>query len=246
MASRHFKSSPHQHRTSSTIALLGNLKMKLFNILLLTLLSGVQASPLPSTDLALTPVPESSLDPRQAISRTIYISSTMHIHDDETFGDDDFTRTTTLSPVVLGSAAGVGFTRQVSYSASAGGEIRVEVLLTLTLRPSDLGVQVNYVVKLFEGTSESTNDLDGQIQGSQIVGKDKVVDIKARVRNTDEGGDWADLTLNVTMWLLDTTTYQLRFELEPSKYAILSHTWEDEEVSFEDIKDLERAAKKTG
>lgn len=171
--------------------------MKLLS-LIFALLVTAQASPVPSLSEIIPFSPETNhiLSSRQSIvSRTIHISSVIKIHDDETFGDDDFTRSTTLSPIVLGTAA--GFTRQVSYNAKAGGEIRVEVLLTLTLRPSDLAVQVSYLVKLFEGTSENTNDLDGQVEGSDTVRKDRTVDIKTRVRNEDEGGDRADLTLTV-------------------------------------------------
>jgi hypothetical protein len=38
------------------------------------------------------------------------------------------------------------------------------------------------------------------------------------------------------MWLLNTTTFKLHeFLSRPPLYAILSHTWEDEEVSFEEF-----------
>src|ERR1700760_2388440 len=40
------------------------------------------------------------------------------------------------------------------------------------------------------------------------------------------------------MRLLSTTNYELQdyFHAKVPKYAILSHTWEDEEVTYEDIK----------
>jgi len=189
--------------------------MKLVSLLLYlftTISIQVGASPVPfqsesenndgiTTSHAMTVLPRQSFPvsvaPRQSlISRTIHISSTMKIHDDETFGDDDFTRTTTLAPIILGTSA--GYSRQVTFAGRAGGEIRVEVLLTLTLRPNDLSVVVSYLIKLFEGTSESTNDLDGQVEGSGVVGKDRTVEIRAkRVKNDDEGGDWADVIMSV-------------------------------------------------
>ncbi|KAH8901656.1 HET-domain-containing protein, partial [Thozetella sp. PMI_491] len=50
------------------------------------------------------------------------------------------------------------------------------------------------------------------------------------------------------MWLINTLSLQLEFtsspELQP--YAILSHTWEDEEVTFQDMADLRCARKKKG
>ena len=50
------------------------------------------------------------------------------------------------------------------------------------------------------------------------------------------------------MWLINTTSLVLKFIEDPDAcmYAILSHTWGDDEVSFQDMADLERARKKKG
>ncbi|KAI0385435.1 heterokaryon incompatibility protein-domain-containing protein [Hypomontagnella monticulosa] len=50
------------------------------------------------------------------------------------------------------------------------------------------------------------------------------------------------------MWLINTDSFELeRWDnYEKESYAILSHTWEDEEVSFQDFRDLEYARKKKG
>ncbi|KAI1279861.1 heterokaryon incompatibility protein-domain-containing protein [Xylaria sp. FL0933] len=51
------------------------------------------------------------------------------------------------------------------------------------------------------------------------------------------------------MWLIDTTLLELRFQARPTwqSYAILSHTWEEEEeVSFQDFHDTEARVKKNG
>ncbi|KAH7409451.1 heterokaryon incompatibility protein-domain-containing protein [Cadophora sp. MPI-SDFR-AT-0126] len=50
------------------------------------------------------------------------------------------------------------------------------------------------------------------------------------------------------MWLIDTTTISLHFIEDPAryKYAILSHTWEDGEVTFQDVACLKEARKKPG
>ncbi|KAI0425537.1 heterokaryon incompatibility protein-domain-containing protein [Xylaria sp. FL1042] len=51
------------------------------------------------------------------------------------------------------------------------------------------------------------------------------------------------------MWLIDTTVLELRFQARPTlqSYAILSHTWEEEEeVSFQDFHDIEARTKKNG
>ncbi|KAI8949693.1 heterokaryon incompatibility protein-domain-containing protein [Xylaria longipes] len=51
------------------------------------------------------------------------------------------------------------------------------------------------------------------------------------------------------MWLIDTTLLELRSHvtLTPHSYAILSHTWtEEEEVSFQEFHDIEARRKKNG
>ncbi len=154
-----------------------------------------QASPVPDP----VPVPASTrraLPPRQSVSRTVSLASIILIHDSETFGDDEFTRTRTLEPVKLGTADGL--IKQVRYTETAGGEICVQVDLTLTLNPTDLSVHVSYFLSLYEGTSEECGgDLDGTFESSDTARRDAVKIIKASVNNDDEGGDWARLTLIV-------------------------------------------------
>ncbi|GAW21814.1 hypothetical protein ANO14919_113390 [Xylariales sp. No.14919] len=51
------------------------------------------------------------------------------------------------------------------------------------------------------------------------------------------------------MWLIDTTLIELRLHTRPppQSYAILSHTWrEEEEVSFQEFNDIETRSKKKG
>jgi len=51
------------------------------------------------------------------------------------------------------------------------------------------------------------------------------------------------------MWLIDTTTLQLCWRIEPQlgpPYAILSHTWGDDEVTFADMQNRRVAEKKEG
>ncbi|KAI3323417.1 heterokaryon incompatibility protein-domain-containing protein [Xylariaceae sp. AK1471] len=49
------------------------------------------------------------------------------------------------------------------------------------------------------------------------------------------------------MWLINTKTWELEEIINPQKgsYAILSHTWEDGEVSFQQYKELRKAAEMT-
>ena len=51
------------------------------------------------------------------------------------------------------------------------------------------------------------------------------------------------------MWLLDTHSYRLAYFISDDvapKYAILSHTWEQDEVTFQDMGDLSQARTKSG
>lgn len=52
------------------------------------------------------------------------------------------------------------------------------------------------------------------------------------------------------MWLLHARNQTLKYfhseEQVPGGYAILSHTWGEEEVTFDEIRDLESAQKKAG
>ncbi|KAI1422638.1 heterokaryon incompatibility protein-domain-containing protein [Xylaria sp. FL1777] len=50
------------------------------------------------------------------------------------------------------------------------------------------------------------------------------------------------------MWLIhiDTLTLHQVSDADSARYAILSHTWEEEEVTFQDLQDLDKARKKKG
>ena len=53
------------------------------------------------------------------------------------------------------------------------------------------------------------------------------------------------------MWLIDVNTWKLknflgRDAITETPYAILSHTWEENEVAFQDMQDLDIAHEKSG
>ncbi|KAK4201147.1 hypothetical protein QBC40DRAFT_324910 [Triangularia verruculosa] len=173
-------------------------------LLLFGLIAAIQASPAPAPVPALAPIsavevrsPTDLSAREKVVSRTINLTSKLVIRDDEPWpvNHRTYTRSHTLPPVIIGTKT--GYTQKVSYEAKVGGEIRVEVHVTLTLRPSDLSVLVNYQMLLFEGTSENTKDLDGKIEGSRRIFKNTDGLIKNTVHNTDEGGDRASLDLTV-------------------------------------------------
>lgn len=87
-----------------------------------------------------------------------------------------------------------------------GGEIRVEISLTATTFAYGTGLpRINYNIKLFEGTSEDTTDLDGQLTGdvttvrNGFTGIDAAGNIDVTVRNTEENvpNDYAHLTVSI-------------------------------------------------
>lgn len=69
-----------------------------------------------------------------------------------------------------------------------GGEVRGEVRLTLDWK-NDSSVDVGYNIKLYEGTSEETTDLDGEKSGSLNVKKDTTGFLDDTVLNTDESSN---------------------------------------------------------
>lgn len=79
-----------------------------------------------------------------------------------------------------------------------GGEARVEYDIDVYLL-ADNSIQVNVSALLYEGTSESTNDLDGTASISFNVPLDQTVGGYIKVVNTqeDEGDTYGELTLSV-------------------------------------------------
>jgi hypothetical protein len=79
--------------------------------------------------------------------------------------------------------------KSASYVRKWGGEIRVVATFDLTWN-ADLSVTVVARVKLFEGASESTEDLDGEGGGVVTVARDALdVRLDIFVRNDYEDDD---------------------------------------------------------
>ncbi len=87
--------------------------------------------------------------------------------------------------------------RKILDIGRCGGEVRVEVRFTFS-RAAGGAVSVSGNLKLYEGTSTSTSDLDGQANVSGTVAANGSGTLSKRVNNTDEGGDWADVKIVVT------------------------------------------------
>ncbi|MDQ4033408.1 MAG: hypothetical protein M3332_14595 [Actinomycetota bacterium] len=128
------------------------------------------------------------------MSRRLTTSATINGVDDETFGSNEFGHAEFTRETILSDAQPQNVMRM---QCRWGGECRAELDLTgEVLDNSD--VRISGVARLFEGTSEDTNDLDGSTEFTFIVPRGKNVSNHQRVDNTDEGGDYAtiDMTVN--------------------------------------------------
>ena len=157
----------------------------------------IQAAALPSPPNSIMTLAERDnfLAERATITRLINVSGEMRIRDDEVIRDRFFTRTTTFPGFHVSTLVP---TERRTWVVKVGGEIRVEVEITFNLRPADQSVKVDYNVKLFEGVTEKTNDLDGARTGSAVVLKNVNRAISFKVKNTAESSDdYADIVLHV-------------------------------------------------
>jgi hypothetical protein len=121
--------------------------------------------------------------------RLVVIGGHVRIKDEENLGSDEFfddSFSTRPNPVRLGPNHRQDVT---TYVKKFGGEIRVEARYDLTWN-ADLSVTVACNVKLYEGTSEDTDDLDGESGDIVTVFKDQEnVPMNIHVRNDAEDDD---------------------------------------------------------
>lgn len=121
--------------------------------------------------------------------------STISMLDDETFGSDERATATQSGIFMLDPTR---TSSSLFFVGKCGGEMRIEVSANVVQNATNGNITVSGVAKLFEGTSESTNDLDGQRAFNQVISANTTGTIAFRVNNTDEGGDFADISLRFT------------------------------------------------
>jgi hypothetical protein len=129
-------------------------------------------------------------------NRRITVSADMYVEDDETFGSNETVRRQKTNSAIL-SAMGIAQS-VLDFEVRMGGEIRVEFTVTASLFDSRGNAMINGEVKLYEGTSESTGDLDGVRQFQLYIPAGATINHFVRVNNDDEGGDFATIALTVT------------------------------------------------
>lgn len=117
----------------------------------------------------------------------------MNITDSETFGSDEHNSLSRNGLLLLEASAPE---RQVLTVGKCGGEVRIE--LRVNYKQAVGGVQIRANAKLYEGTSENSNDLDGESNFDGFVPNGQSRPFDFRVDNTDEGGDFATMRLVVS------------------------------------------------
>jgi hypothetical protein len=127
--------------------------------------------------------------------RRVSVGSSMDIEDDETFGSPERCHYDDGREVVLSQA-----TPRRSFGPivrGCGGEVRIEIYLDGE-RLGNGDVRISGIAHLFEGTSEQTTDHDGdEVIPPFVVPAGSTAQHSFRVRNEDEGGDFADIRLEV-------------------------------------------------
>lgn len=132
--------------------------------------------------------------PAPQVSRHVIVTAVMDITDDEWAASNEHAHVERRDERWVDSWDPQGVMQLVG---KAGGEVRVELTATAAVRP-DGGVRVQVEVKLFEGTSEESTDLDGSRSTSQVVPAGQTVQIPIKINNDDEGGDFADISLMIS------------------------------------------------
>jgi hypothetical protein len=133
------------------------------------------------------------------MARRLTASAKIFGVDDETFGSDEYGRAEYTREIVLADSQPQNV---LHMECRWGGECRVE--LDLTGQMMDNGdVRISGNALLYEGTSESTGDLDGQTDFTALVPRGKTVSSSQTVKNTDEGGDYANITITFNNALVE-------------------------------------------
>jgi uncharacterized protein with LGFP repeats len=125
------------------------------------------------------------------VRRRLSVAAAMQLTDHETFGSNERSSAEKSEEAVLTNEQPQ---RVLTLIDGAGGEMRVE--LVLTAKAKDNGdVLVDGVAVLYEGTSEQTDDRDGDETFEVLVPRDSFTSQSIRVRNEDEGDDFADIQM---------------------------------------------------
>lgn len=127
------------------------------------------------------------------VRRRVVASANMRLTDDETFGSNEHGEASGFGEIVVTNSNPQEVMPKVI--GTAGEEVRVELrLVGQALTNGD--VRITGKVELYEGTSDQSDDLDGDEDIAILIPRDEFRSYSMRVRNEDEGGDFADITMN--------------------------------------------------
>ncbi len=133
------------------------------------------------------------------MAHKVTVAATIDGLDHEIFGANEQTHAEFTRESILNSSQPQNL---MDMQLMWGGECRVEFRLTGQMQ-DDSSIRCTGEALLFEGTSETTGDLDGRRDFTFIVPKGKTVSNQQRVNNDDEGDDFADIRMTVTSTILE-------------------------------------------
>ena len=128
------------------------------------------------------------------VRRRVTINAHMELTDDETFGSNEHNSGDKSGEVVVTNGSPQEIINMVT---TAGGEMRVELPISVQAMANG-DTRATGQSKLYEGTSEQTDDLDGTLDTDFLIPRDGFVSKSYTIRNTDEGGDFAVITLTAS------------------------------------------------
>lgn len=130
------------------------------------------------------------------VRRRIVCSAHMELTDDENWPqNDEHGKADKTNELVLTS---LGLPQDaLTMRKGVGGELRVELTMTGSLQSSG-DVRVDGEALLYEGTSETSNDLDGTLNFNMLIPRDGITTKTVTVVNQDEGGDKGVITVTVS------------------------------------------------
>jgi hypothetical protein len=129
--------------------------------------------------------------PRLPGTKHLVCQATGTIVDDETFGGPETSAINLPSEGVLDPRVPATV---LKLEQGCGGEVFLQVIATgESIDNGDVRVTVDMF--LYEGTTETPEDLDGRDQATVLVPANGFQSVDLYVSNTDEGGDYANIKL---------------------------------------------------
>lgn len=129
--------------------------------------------------------------PSPQVRRRLSVGASMQLTDHETFGSNEHSSAEKSGDAVLTNDLPQ---KVLTLIDGAGGEMRVELVLVAKAKANG-DVLVDGEAVLWEGTSEQTEDRDGDETFQVLVPRDSFTSQSIRVRNEDEGDDFADIQM---------------------------------------------------